>query len=219
MKIALSWSGGKDSTLALYFLKKSGVFQVEYLITTITKDYDRVTMHGVRRELVERQAESLGIKLIEVYIPAHCSNEEYEEIMGNVVKELRDKGVEGFAFGDIHLEDVRRYREKNLEKAGVKGVFPLWGRNPRELAELFINLGFEAIVVSVDSRKLPRDLVGQRFDWNFLSKLPSGVDIMGEYGEYHTFVYAGPLFRNRINVRLGEVVFREGFYFIDLIPG
>jgi uncharacterized protein (TIGR00290 family) len=218
-KVLISWSGGKDSSLALYEILKSKEYEVQALFTTITKDYDRVTMHGVRRELIEEQAKSIGIPLREVFIPKNVSNEEYSKIMEREMRKAKEEGISAIVFGDIFLEDVRKYREDNLSKVSMKGIFPLWGRDSRKVVEDFIKLGFNAIVVCVDSKALSKEFIGRIIDEKFLEDLPSGVDPAGEYGEYHTFVFDGPIFKKKVNFELGEIVFRENrFYYLDLIP-
>jgi uncharacterized protein (TIGR00290 family) len=218
-KVLISWSGGKDSSLALYEILKSKEYEIHALFTTITKDYDRVTMHGVRRELIEEQAKSIGIPLREVFIPKNVSNEEYSKIMEREMRKAKEEGISAIVFGDIFLEDVRKYREENLSKVSMKGIFPLWGRDSRKVVEDFIKLGFKAIVVCVDSKALSKKFIGRIIDEKFLEDLPSGVDPAGEYGEYHTFVFDGPIFKKKVNFELGEIVFRENrFYYLDLIP-
>jgi uncharacterized protein (TIGR00290 family) len=218
-KVAIAWSGGKDSSLSLFeVLQQEGV-EVACLLTTLTEGYDRITMHGVRRQLVELQARALGLRLEKVYIPAHAPNEVYEQRMGEALLALKGKGVRTHVFGDIFLEDVRAYRERQLERLGLDGLWPLWGRNTRELAELFIRLGFRAVVCCVDLSLLPKELAGRAFDRAFLDDLPKAADPCGERGEFHTFVYDGPIFRRPVNFRLGEVVIREGrFCYVDLLP-
>ncbi len=211
--VALFFSGGKDSTMALFRLLKEGI-KVKYLISTITIDFDRVSIHGVRRQLLEKQSESIGIPLKLGYIPADASNREYEESMGRVLDELKQEGINTIAFGDIFLEDIRAYRERMLEKHGMKGIFPLWMENTRKLAEEFINLGFRAVITST----FYPDLLGKQFDEELLSNLEPDIDPCGENGEFHTFVYDGPIFRKPIKFRLGEKLLRkEGYSYIDLV--
>src|SRR5579875_526433 len=218
-KVAVSWSGGKDCTMALYKIMLSKNYDIAYLLTTITEDFDRVTMHGVRRQLIELQAKSLGFELKKVYIPAYAKNEVYEEKMKEDTIDLLSKGIRKHVFGDIFLEDVRQYREKNLKKLGIEGIWPLWNLDTRELAREFIKLGFKAIVCCVDGKVLGENFVGMEFDEYFLSILPNSVDPCGERGEFHTFVYDGPIFKERIEFELGQKVFRDNrFYYIDLIP-
>jgi uncharacterized protein (TIGR00290 family) len=219
-KVLLSWSGGKDSALSLYELLRSGTYNVCALLTTITEDYDRISMHGVRRVLLEVQADSLGIPLEKVFISKDISNEEYELKMQKICEKYVGKGVSTVGFGDVFLEDVRKYRELNLSKIGMKALFPLWGIDTTFLAHTFIDSGFKAVITCVDSQALGRDFVGREFDEQFLSELPPSVDPCGENGEFHSFVYDGPVFKTKIWCTTGEVVFRENrFYFCDLIPG
>lgn len=218
-KILFSWSGGKDSALSLYELQKAQGYEVMALLTTITKDYERVSMHGVRQVLLERQAESLGFSLEKALISKDASNEEYESKMRAVLEQYQKTGVSTVAFGDLFLEDIRKYRENNLARLGMKGIFPLWGRDTRELAEIFIDSGFKAVITCVDSQVLEKRFVGRSYDKQFLRELPPGVDPCGENGEFHTFVYDGPIFRKEISLTIGETVLRDNrFYFCDLIP-
>jgi uncharacterized protein (TIGR00290 family) len=218
-KVLLSWSGGKDSALSLYELQKTGLY-VRALLTTVTEDYDRSSMHGVRRVLLEQQADSVGIPLEKVFIPKTVSYEEYASIMQKVCENYLHAGISTVVFGDIFLEDVQKYREKNLEKIGMKALFPLWGRDTADIAHAFINLGFKAITTCIDSHVLDKNFVGRDFDEKFLSELPPSVDPCGENGEFHSFVYDGPVFRKKISCTRGEVVFRENrFYYCDLLHG
>jgi uncharacterized protein (TIGR00290 family) len=215
-EILMSWSGGKESALSFYRIKTQR-FRTVTLLTTLTKEYERISMHGVRLNLLEKQAESLGCRLEKVYISKNASNEEYEEKMEAALRKYMRRGVRSVAFGDIFLEDVRRYREENLSRLGMKALFPLWGENTLKLAEEFIEHGFKAIVTSVDSSFLDSSFVGRKYDYQFLEDLPSKVDPCGERGEFHSFVYDGPIFRKRIDFRVGEVVKRDGFFFCDLL--
>lgn len=215
-EILFCWSGGKDSALALYELLKSGEFNVT-LLTTITQDYRRVSMHGVREALLEKQADVLGLPLEKVYIRPGCINEEYEHKMEEALGRHKQRGVARVAFGDIFLEDVRAYRENNLRKVGLRAVFPLWGIDSKELAAKFLELGFKSIVVCVDTNVLGGEFVGRVLDRNFLSDLPSGVDPCGENGEFHSFVYNGPIFKEEIPFSVGDKVLREErFFYCDL---
>jgi uncharacterized protein (TIGR00290 family) len=211
---ALSWSGGKDSALALWTLRRQ-LLEPEALITTITETYERISMHGVRRELLARQAEALRIPLVEVVIPPSCVNEIYEARMAEAFATAPLSGVEAVAFGDLFLEDVRAYREERLAAAGKRGLFPLWGRDTADLASEFLDAGFEATVVCVDPRLLDASSCGRRYD-ELLAELPPSVDPCGENGEFHTFVSAGPIFAEPIVCKRGEIVEREGFVFCDL---
>lgn len=218
-KVLLGWSGGKDSALALYELIQAGGFGVAALLTTITEDYGRVSMHGVRSELIERQAASVGLPLEKVFLSKDSSNEEYEERMGHTLQKFKEDGVEAVVFGDLFLEDVRRYREDNLARVGMRGVFPLWGRDTKELALRFIELGFQAVLTCVDTQALDGAFAGRRFDRLLLTDLPASADPCGEKGEFHSFVYDGPIFSRRVFHTRGEVVLRDGrFSYCDLLP-
>ncbi|MGB7291192.1 MAG: diphthine--ammonia ligase [Thermodesulfobacteriota bacterium] len=218
-KVLLSWSGGKDSVLALCELRKNDNFEIVALITTITKDYDRVSMHGIRRILLEQQADSIGIPLEKIFISHKASNEEYESRFSEVVLEYKKMGISSVAFGDIFLEDIRTYREDLLRAIGMRGLFPIWGKNSMELANTFITLGFKAVVTCIDSEALDESFAGREYDEQFLSDLPAGVDPCGENGEFHTFAYAGDIFEIPIIFAKGEVVLRDNrFYYCDLIP-
>jgi uncharacterized protein (TIGR00290 family) len=217
-KILLSWGGGKDCALALYEISKSGQYAVSALLTTVTEDYDRISMHGVRRTLLEKQAASVGIPLEKVFISANAANEEYENGIRLVLNKHRSLGVSSVVFGDIFLEDLRKYREENLARIGMRGLFPLWKRDTGDLAHRFIDLGFRAIITCIDTHALGKEFVGREYDLDFLGELPPGVDRCGENGEFHSFVYDGPIFRNRILFRKGESLLRDNrFYFQDLV--
>jgi uncharacterized protein (TIGR00290 family) len=213
---ALSWSGGKDSALTLHTLRLQGV-EPKALITTVTDAYDRISMHGVRRELLAKQAEATGVPLVEVRIPPACVNEVYEARMTEAFASAPLSDVEAVAFGDLFLEDVRAYREERLTASGRRGVFPLWGRDTGELARQFIAAGFQAFIVTLDPRVLDASFAGRTYDEQFLTELPTSVDPCGENGEFHTFVHAGPIFSEPIACETGEVVEREGFVFCDVI--
>lgn len=217
-KTLLAWSGGKDSCLTLWELQKTRSYQVAALLTTITEGYDRVSMHGVRRILVERQADCLGLPLEKVYIPKDATNEQYELRMAEMLARYHAQGVDSAAFGDLFLEDIRRYRETNLAKIGMKGIFPLWRRDTSKLARAFLEAGFRAIVVCVDPKVLDKSFAGQLVDCEFFRRLPPHVDPCGENGEFHSFVFAGPLFPTEIRFTPGEVVLRDSFWFCDLLP-
>jgi len=214
---ALSWSGGKDSALALWTLRRQGR-EPAALITTVTDTYHRISMHGVRRELLVRQAGALGIPLVEVVIPPACVNDVYGARMAEAFASEPLSGLAAVAFGDLFLEDVRAYREERLAAAGKRGLFPLWGRDTRELAREFIAAGFQAIIVCLDPRALDPSLAGRPYDEQLLAELPPSVDPCGENGEFHTFVYAGPIFPEPIACQTGEIVERDGFLFCDLTP-
>ena len=204
MRSALSWSGGKDSALTLWTLRGEGI-EPEALITTVTDAYDRISMHGVRRELLARQAEEIGAPLVEVRIPAGCVNDVYEQRMARAFASAPLSDVEAVAFGDLFLEDVRAYREERLGANGMRGLFPLWGRDTAALAREFIAAGFEATIVCLDPRALDPSFAGRAYDERLLADLPVGVDPCGENGEFHTFVHAGPIFTEPIACEPGEV--------------
>lgn len=215
--LALSWSGGKDSSLALWTLRRQNL-EPRALITTSSETFDRISHHGVRRSLLARQAEELGIQLVEVMLPSLCSMEDYERLFERAFSETILSEIQTVAFGDIFLEDLRAYRERKLESAGRTGLFPIWKRDTTELAREFIDAGFEAILACVDSRKLDPSFAGRGFDHDLLADLPPDVDPCGENGEFHTFVHAGPIFANSIACSTGVVVERDGMVFCDLTP-
>jgi len=215
--IAICFSCGKDSTMALQEIRRRGEYRVVELVTTVTDAYDRVSMHGVRRVLLRRQAESLGLPLVEVVVPPESSNAVYEREMGKAFSSIRDKGIRRIAFGDIFLEDLRGYRERQLAASGLTCLFPLWKKPTRSLARTFIDEGFRAVTVCVDSKVLDRSFAGRCFDEAFLDDLPGGVDPCGENGEFHTFVFDGPVFSRPIDFEHGEIVKRDGFFFCDLV--
>ncbi len=214
--LALSWSGGKDSALALWVLGREHDVIPVALITTVTDEYERISMHGVRRSLLARQANAVGVPLVEVEIPAACTNDVYEQRMEQTLASEPLRDVEAVAFGDLFLEDVRAYREDRLATAGKRACFPLWHRDTTSLAREFVDAGFEAVIVCVDPTKLDLAFAGRRFDQRLLDDLPSGVDPCGENGEFHTFVYAGPIMSAPLTIQIGETVERDGFVFTDL---
>jgi uncharacterized protein (TIGR00290 family) len=216
--VALAWSGGKDSALALLALRRDDV-EVAALVTTVTEGYDRISMHGVRRELLHRHADATGYPLVEVAIPPDCVNADYEERMARAFAAPPLDGVDCVAFGDLFLEDVRAYREERLAQAGRRALFPLWGRDTRELAREFVQGGFEAFVCCLDPRRLDPAFAGRAYDERLLAELPDDVDPCGEHGEFHTFVHAGPVLDEPVQCRTSEVVERDGFVFCDLVPG
>ncbi|MDW8107209.1 MAG: ATP-binding protein [Armatimonadota bacterium] len=216
----MSWSAGKDSTLVLHELL-SQHYEVVCLLTTLTEGYNRVTMHGIRRELLLLQAQSLGIDLLEVWLPPNASNAIYEQRMAEALARLKeDYKVEAVAFGDIWLEDVRRYREERMKDTGVGILFPLWGEDPMTLVRRFLKLGYKAVICMVDGKQAnPSVLLGRELSFELLQSLPEPIDPAGERGEYHTFVYNGPLFQFPIPFELGQVVVRDDrFHYVDLIP-
>jgi len=218
-KVIVSWSSGKDSALALYEIGKAQEYEVACLLTTVTEDYQRISMHGVRQVLLAEQAASLGCPLEKVLISKNGSNEDYESAMRRVLEKYEAEGIGAVVFGDIFLEDLRNYRQSNLEKIGMKGLFPIWKRQTTELANTFIDLGFKAVVTCVDSNFLDGKFAGREYDSQFLAELPDGVDPCGENGEFHSFVYDGPIFDKPISHTKGEIVLRdERFWYGDLSP-
>ena len=217
-KTIMCWSGGKDSAVALWRLQQDPAYGVAGLLTTLTEGYDRVSMSGVRRSLLRAQAEALGLPLYEVWIPPACVNPVYEARMGEAVERLKADGVQAVAFGDLFLEDVREYRERQMAPTGLGCVFPIWGEDTSALSHWVIESGFRATLVCVDPRAVPAELAGRAYDASLLSDLPEGADPCGERGEFHTFVWDAPNFRTAIGVQAGERVEREGFWFADLAP-
>lgn len=216
-RVALSWSSGKDSAWALHLLRQDPGIQLVALITTINQAFDRVAMHAVRRELLERQAESAGLPLWTVPLPWPCSNQDYEARMRDLCARATSEQVEAMAFGDLFLADIRAYRERQLHGTGLEPLFPLWQLPTQALAKQMIASGLRAKITCVDPRHLAREFAGREFDASFLTDLPAGTDPCGENGEFHSFAYAGPMFRKPIPIRTGEVLEREGFIFSDLL--
>jgi uncharacterized protein (TIGR00290 family) len=214
--ILLSWSGGKDSAFALHTLRSSPDFEPVGLLTTITEDYDRISIHGVRCELLERQAESIGLPLHKVLIPKDCTNEIYEDRLAAALRGIKSQGIHHVAFGDLFLEDIRAYREKQMAPLGLQPVFPVWGLDTTDLAHDLIRLGFQALLVCVDTDILDPVFAGRAYDEDLLRDLPPDVDLCGENGEFHTFVHAGPIFREPIAIKLGRVEGRGRFWFRDV---
>jgi len=218
-KVWLSWSSGKDSAWALHTLRASGQYEVTALLTTINQDFGRVAMHAVREELLEAQAASAGLPLVKVPIPAKCSNTAYEEAMQQAMAQARAAGVRHVAFGDLFLEDIRRYREEKMAAANLTPLFPIWGLPTRRLAQEMIASGLRAYLTCVDPKQLAPEFAGRAFDARLLADLPPGVDPCGEKGEFHSFAFAGPMFVAPLRVRVGEIVERDGFVFADIMPG
>lgn len=217
-KVLLSWSSGKDSAWALHVLRQRGEVDVVGLVTTFNGAFCRVAMHGVREELVRAQADAVGLPLWSVPLPSPCSNDEYETRMRAVFEKARSANVSAFAFGDLFLEDIRAYRVRQLAGTGLEPLFPIWGvpHDTPALARAMIASGLRATLACVDPRRLPSSFAGREFDSGLLTDLPAGVDPCGEHGEFHTFCHAGPAFDRSILVRVGEVVERDGFVFVDL---
>ncbi len=222
----INWSGGKDCTFALHKLLEEKKYQPEFLFTTCSSDYQRVSMHGVRKELITRQALSMGIKSRKLYIPQDHTMEIYNKFMAHEMQLMKQRGINHAVFGDIFLEDLKKYREQKLHEAGLEGVFPLWKRNTTELLREFLALGYKTMIICINAKKLNPSFLGRTIDEDFINELPSDVDCCGENGEFHTFVYNGPVFKKAIAVKTGERVYREyksndpthdtGFWYLDL---
>lgn len=217
-KALLSWSSGKDSAYALAEVRRADDIEIVGLLTTVTATYDRVAMHGVRRALLEAQAEAAGLPLTVIELPAPCSNVQYEAALGTVLARARKQDIVHVVFGDLFLEDIRAYREQQLEAHWMTGVYPLWGRDTGVLAREMVANGLCARLACIDPRHLDRAFAGRVFDTALLDALPANVDPCGERGEFHTFVTHGPMFSHPVEVTAGEVVEREGFVFADLLP-
>jgi uncharacterized protein (TIGR00290 family) len=199
-------------------MQKAPNTRVEALLTTVTRDFDRISMHGVRRVLLERQAESLGLPLRQIFIKKGAGNDEYEQKMGETFVTYRDQGINVVVFGDLFLRDIRAYREQLLARFNMTGLFPVWGRDTAQFIREFIELGFKALIVCVDPAQLDPSFSGRLIDEDFLADLPAGADPCGENGEFHTFVFDGPNFRKPVNFSIGEIVCRDSFWFCDLVP-
>jgi uncharacterized protein (TIGR00290 family) len=238
LKSFFNWSGGKDSALALYHFLKNSNYTVEKLLTNVNRENRRISMHGVREELLELQAAYLGIPLQKLVLPDQPSMSDYETYMMQTMNQLREEGYTHSVFGDIFLEDLKTYRETQLAKEGITAVFPIWKRDSTELIHEFIDLGFKTIVVCVNEKYLDKSFCGRIIDESFIADLPYNVDVCGENGEFHTFVYNGPIFTNPVAFTKGETVYKKytapkqsndqcfrnpdvedyGFYFCDLLP-
>jgi len=217
-RVLLSWSGGKDSALALYELERAGECEIAALLTTVTDATGRIGMHAVRRELVARQAESLRLPLRELMVPPFPANDVYEAAMRGVLEEFAASGIRRVAFGDLFLEDIRTYREGMLAGLGLQGLYPVWGRDTSMLVREFLEVGFRAVLVCVDVEVLDASFAGRELDRALLAELPAGVDPCGENGEFHTFVFDGPGFRSPIAFERGDVRRESSFAFCDLVP-
>lgn len=217
--VLVSWSGGKDSCMALYETLISGQCDVAALLTTIWSDNNQVTMHGVPLALVLRQAESLGLPLHIVYIPQGASNQIYEATMKDALSQYSPRGVETVVFGDLFLEDIREYRDQLLAQTKMRAVYPVWKRDTSQFIKEFLDAGFKALVTSVDSTKLDHSFAGRIIDGEFLAALPASVDPCGENGEFHTFVFDGPIFKETVRFTTNETVLRNGLYYCELLPG
>jgi uncharacterized protein (TIGR00290 family) len=218
-KVLLAWSSGKDSAWALHVLRRQNQYEIAGLMTTFNAAFDRVAMHSTRRALVEMQAQAAGLPLIAAPIPWPCSNADYESAMKRVCDQALAEGISAIAFGDLFLTDVRAYRERQLKDTGLEPLFPLWGMPTPELAQEMISAGLRAKLVCVDPQQISSSFIGRDFDKALLRDLPATVDPCGENGEFHSFVYAGPIFSREIAIVTGEKVERDGFWFCDILPG
>jgi len=218
--VVMSWSGGKDSALALHELRGDPRYEVVALMTSVSEEFRRVSHHGVREELLEAQARAIGLPLTKIYLPSGkttpCTNEIYEEIMRKVLDDFKSRGVYTVGFGDLFLEDLRAWRENNMAKARMSGVFPIWKRDTQQLSRRIIAMGFKAILSCVEGKVGP-GFVGRAYDERLLEDLPAGIDPCGEYGEFHSFVYDGPCFARPVAVKVGETVMRDERYYADLL--
>ncbi len=205
-KAIFNWSSGKDSALALYKTLQEEKFEITSLLTSINEEFQRISMHGVSVSLLEKQAESLGFPLTKLELPKEPSMEEYQELMNSAMNKIKSQGVTHSVFGDIFLEDLRKYREEQLQSIGMEAVFPLWKKNTSELIQEFLDLGFKTIVTSVNETYLDKTFAGRIIDESFIKDLPKNVDPCGENGEFHTFTFDGPIFKNPIDFEIGEVV-------------
>jgi uncharacterized protein (TIGR00290 family) len=216
-KVLISWSSGKDSAYALHHVLQTNQYEVVGLLSTLTEEYDRVSMHSTRHELLKKQAERLGLSLYPVFIPSVCSNTLYEERMENALYQATKNGITHIVFGDLFLEEIKKYRESKLETTNIIPLFPLWGKNTLNLAKEMINAGIKAVVTCIDPKKLDSSFVGRQFDEQLLNDFPKGIDPCGENGEFHTFVYDAPIFNQPIPISLGKIVERSGFIFRDVM--
>lgn len=214
----LSWSSGKDSAWALHVLRQDPHVDVIGLFCTVNKVFDRVVIHGVRVALLQQQAESAGLPLYIIEIPYPCSNNEYASAMSAFVDSARKENIECFAFGDLLLEDVRQYREDCLSGTGITPIFPRWGIPTRTLSREMVTGGLKAVVTCIDPKRMPESFAVREYNDSFLDDIPDSIDPCGEYGEFHTFSFDGPMFQNPIDVVSGETVYRDGFVFTDLLP-
>lgn len=237
----LNWSGGKDSAFCMYICASDYDVEIKYLLTTLSEAYDRVNMHGIRRDLLQLQAASIGKELKEIFLPENSALNTYDEIMRRNLKELKEEGIDYSIFGDIFLEDLKQYRESRLAEISMKGLFPLWGWNTDKIMNDFIKAGFKAVIVCVNDKYLDKSFLGRTIDSSLLNDLPANVDPCGENGEFHTFVYDGPIFKKLIPFEYGEIVYKKyklvpdsqedecfsenvqhnfdtGFWYMDLLP-
>ena len=217
-KALMSWSSGKDSAWAFHKLQQNPEIDIVGLFCTVNKEFDRVAMHGVRVELLQKQAKSIGLPLEIIEIPNPCSNSEYEKIMAQFVERVKIAKIEYFAFGDLFLEDIRNYREEKLQGSGIKPIFPIWGIPTDELSREMISNGLRTVITCINPKQIPKEFVGREFDESFLDSLPETIDPCGENGEFHSFVFDGPMFKEQIEITVGDIVHRDDFIFADVLP-
>lgn len=217
-KTLISWSSGKDSAWALHLLQQDPGIDVVGLFCTVNKAFDRVAIHGVRSELLKQQAESLGLPLDIIYIPHPCTHDEYLTIMKAFIISAKEKGIECFAFGDLFLENVRKYRENLLQGSEIVPLFPLWGIPTKILSQKMMSKGLKAMITCIDAEQLSEEYVGREYDESFLKDIPANIDPCGENGEFHSFVFDGPMFQYPIKFTTGEIVHRNSSYYVDLLP-
>ena len=217
-KTLMSWSSGKDSAWALHKLQQNPEIDLVGLFCTVNKEFDRVAMHGVRVDLLQRQANSIGLPLQIIEIPNPCNNAEYEQIMGQFVDGAKSDNIDYFAFGDLFLEDVRNYREEKLKDSGIKAIFPIWGTPTDKLSREMIDSGLRTVITCINPKQTPKEFIGREFDDSFLDSLPETIDPCGENGEFHSFVFDGPMFNEKIEIVVGDVVQRDDFIFVDVLP-
>ncbi len=217
-KTLMSWSSGKDSAWALHKLQQNPEIDLVGLFCTVNKEFDRVAMHGVRVELLQKQAKSIGLPLEIIEIPNPCSNADYEKIMGQFVERVKRDNIESFAFGDLFLENIRDYREEKLKGSGIEAIFPIWGIPTDKLSREMIGSGMRAVITCIDPKQTPREFVGREYNNSFLDSLPSTMDPCGENGEFHSFVFDGPMFNEKIEILMGDIVDRDEFLFADVLP-
>ena len=217
-KVVVSWSSGKDCAFALHQVRAEEKFEVVGLLTTLNSENGRVAMHGVRKELLQKQMAALGLPAEMVMLPMPCDNETYRRLVGGTIEVLRERGVQNVIFGDLFLEDIRQYREEQMQGSGLGAIFPLWLRDTGQLSRDMVESGLRAVVTCVDQRALSAEFVGRQYDHAFLDDLPVGVDPCGENGEFHTLVIDGPMFSSGLNVEIGEKVFHGDFAFADVLP-
>lgn len=217
-RVLLSWSSGKDCAWALHVLRQQADIEVVGLFSTVNEEFERVAMHAVRNELVKLQADSVGLPVELIPIPYPCSNDAYERIMAEFIQRVKAQGIDSIAFGDLYLEDIRQYREDKLAGTGITPIFPLWGMATDALSKTMVEAGHRAIITCIDPAKMPAELAGHEYNAAFLQQLPAAVDPCGENGEFHSFAFDGPMFKQPVNLQVGETVTRDGFIFTDILP-